>query len=63
MSYSYTGIAVTEDKVKNHSMFLCFKQTQPNSKVTPHEIPGKSWELICTDLFSIKHSNFLCAVD
>ena len=29
----------------------------------PHETPGKPWEVIAVDLFSITNCNFLCIID
>ena len=36
---------------------------QQKDKVISHEMPGKPWEVIIVDLFTINNSNFLCVVD
>ena len=42
---------------------LEFQQTQPNEKITHHDIPLRPWEVIGTDIFHFKNKHYLCIVD
>ena len=49
--------------VKNSSMCLGFQQTQLKHYIILYKIPGKSSEVIGTNLYTIKDNNFLSVVD
>ena len=42
---------------------LHFQQTQPREKIIKHDIPGKPWEVIGTDMFTLNNANYICIVD
>ena len=44
---------------KNWSTCLGFPQPQLKAKIICHEIPGKPWEVISTDIFTNNNSNLL----
>ena len=36
---------------------------QPKNIIIPHEIPGKPWETLGTDMFTLNNNNYFCVVD
>ena len=36
---------------------------QLKEKIIHHEIPGKLWEIIGADMFTLNNMNYLCTVD
>ena len=42
-----------ENHIKSCSTCLYFQQTQTREKVIHHDIPGKPWELIGADMFTL----------
>ena len=51
-----------ENMVGNSSTCLNFQQIQQKDKIIPHEIWGKLWQVVGTDLFNINNSKFLCII-
>ena len=46
--------------IKNYIQFstcLDFQQTQPKEKLIHHNIPGKPWEVIGVDMFTLNSKN------
>ena len=39
------------------------RQTQPRETIINHNIPGKLWEVIGADMFTLNNNNYLCIVD
>ena len=52
--------AAIEETVKNFPIYLDFQATQPKVKTMPHEILGRLWESVRTDIFSINNRHYLC---
>ena len=50
-------------KRKNCSTYLNFQQTQPMEKKLAHDIPGKPWKAIGTNMFTLNNTNYLCIAD
>ena len=42
---------------------LIFRETQLNEKIIHKEIPGKLWEVVGVDMFTLHNKNYLCIVD
>ena len=38
-------------------------QPQCKHKIIPHEITGKPWEIVGTDIFTLNNSHILCMAD
>ena len=51
------------DTIMNHSTSFTSNRYNQKTKVIPHKITSKLWEVIGVDLFKINNSNFLCIVD
>ena len=52
-----------ENHITNCSTCLDFQQTQLKEKFIHHEIPGKLWEVLGADMFTLNNKNYLCIVD
>ena len=48
---------------KNCFTCLDFQQTQLKEKVIHHDIPGKPWEVMGADMFTLNNKNYLWIVD
>ena len=46
-----------ENHIKNCSPCINSQKTQPKEKVIHHDIPGKPWEIIGTDMFTLNNKN------
>ena len=40
-----------------------YQHTQPNEKTIPHEMPYKPWEVVGTDIITIKKNTLLFIID
>ena len=53
--------------IKNYIRSCCtclhFHQIQPREKIIHHNLPGKPWEVIRADMFTLSNKNYLCIVD
>ena len=49
--------------IKNCLIFLDFQETQLKDKTLSHEIPGRLWEFVGADIFSINNKNCICIGD
>ena len=52
-----------EAYIKQCPTCLEFQQTQPKEKITHHDIPLRSWEVVGADVFHLKNKHYLCIVD
>ena len=52
-----------KNHIKSCSTCLHFQQTQPREKIIHHNIPGKPWEVIRADMFTLNNKNFFCIVE
>ena len=52
-----------ENLINFFSTCLDFQQTKLNEKLIHHEIPGKPWEVVGVNMFSLHNRNYLCIVD
>ena len=51
-----------KEDINRCSTCMEFQSIQPRNKIIPHETPGKSWEIIDAEIFTIINSHFLCIV-
>ena len=51
-----------ENHIKSCSSCLYFQQTQPREKIIHLDIPGKLWEGIGADIFTLNSKHYLCIV-
>ena len=49
-----------ENHTKKCSTCLEFQQKHLKEKLILHEIPGKLWEVIGVDMFTLYNRNYLC---
>ena len=52
-----------ENHIKTVLHVLLFSKPSQNEKIINHEIPGKLWEVIGLDMFTLDNKNYLCIVD
>ena len=52
-----------EETVKTSPTYLDFMGTLPKDNTMPHKMPGRSWESLGADIFSINNMHYLCFVD
>ena len=52
-----------ENHINIYSTCLDFQQPQLKVKFIHHEIPGKLWEAIVVDKFSLNNKTYLCIVE
>ena len=49
--------------MKQFATCLDYQHTQPQEKTIPHNLPGKLWEIVGADIFSIDNETLFCIVD
>ena len=52
-----------ENHIKNIVHMLIFNKLKQRKKLIHHDIPGKPWEGIGVDIFTLNNKNYLCIVD
>ena len=52
-----------ENHIKDCSTCLNFQQMQLKEKLICHNIPGKPWEVLGADMFTLNNENYLCILD
>ena len=52
-----------ENFIKNCTTCLTLQQTQPKDKMTHHDIPLRTWDVIGADMFTLNNKHYLCIVD
>ena len=52
-----------EKAIKSHPTCPDHLATEPKDKVMSHEIPGRLWECVGADIFTINNDHYLCFVD
>ena len=49
--------------MKHCATCLEFQQMQPKEKITHHDIPLRTWEVVSADVYHFKNKHYLCIVD
>ena len=62
-SVYWIGLSADIKNYINCSTCLDFQQTQTKEKLIHHDIPGKPWEVIGVDMFTLNNKHYLCIVD
>ena len=63
-SIYWVNINTDIDKhIERCNMCLAFQHTQPKEKMIHRDIPMRSWEVLCADVFHFNNKNYLCIVD